>query len=340
MTRVRSNAAASAASRAKAAPRTPPPAKTGPPRAKVAVPRAKDARLQLWVACAVAATVTCLFRARAPGRDLDALAESLGNAADDAHVATEDLRWEPSRGVLGDLLFGRRLLFLARGKQDETRDVWRARVRVTPDGSVIDVASVRDLTNTPLGDDHALVLRGEHAAFATRAYGQEQSVTVLDLAGEGAQNKTTGWLSETMAAITNWQRTGTASGIGRVDVTFDSPGRAVSLELGETTLAITLYGGDSRKAATALAASVDLARGELDAAASGAPPLGMHADPSMHLPKRFSHWVVDTLRAVSWIGPAPIAWLEDQVLAVRDSYRRATFRATAGQADVIATPDP
>jgi hypothetical protein len=335
MTRVRSNAAASAASRAKAAPRTPPPAKAAPPRAEVAEPRAKDARLQLWVACAVAATATCLFRTRAPGRDLDALAASLGSAADDAHVATEDLRWEPSRGVLGDLLFGRRLLFLARGKQDETRDLWRARVRVTPDGSVIDVADVRDLTNTPLGDDHALVVRGSRAAFATRAYGQEQSVTLLDLAGEGAQNKTTGWLSETMAVITNWQRTGAASGVGRVDVTFDSPGRAVSLELGETSLALTLFGGDPRKAATAVTASVDLARGELEA---GVP--GMHADPSMHLPKRFSHWAVDTLRAVSWIGPAPIAWAEDQALALRDTYRRGTFASHDSATDEVAAAPP
>ena len=295
------------------------------------------------MACAAAATATCLFRTRSPGRDLDALAESLGSAAEDAHVAPEDLRWEPSRGALGDLLFGRRLLFLARGKQDETHDVWRARVRVTPDGSVIDVADVRDLTNTPLGDDHALVLRGTRAAFATRAYGQEQSVTVLDLEGEGAQNKTTGWLSQTMAAITNWQRTGTGSGIGRVDVTFDSPGRAVSLEMGESALALTLYGGDSRKPATATTASVDLASGELASPAgpaAAAPPVGMHADPSMHLPKRFSHWFVDTLRAVSWIGPAPIAWAEDQALAMRDTYRRVTFASHDAATAEVATAPP
>ena len=31
----------------------------------------------------------------------------------------------------------------------------------------------------------------------------------------------------------------------------------------------------------------------------------------MHLPKLFSHWAVDTLRAIPWIGPSPIAWMED-----------------------------
>ena len=88
-----------------------------------------------------------------------------------------DIRWEPSGGAVADATIGRWALFLARGPGEDARDVWRARVRVSPEGSVLDVGSAHDLTNTPLGDDHALVLRGAHAAFVTRAYGQEQSIT-------------------------------------------------------------------------------------------------------------------------------------------------------------------
>ncbi len=79
---------------------------------------------------------------------------------------------------------------------------------------------------------------------------------------------------------------------------------------------------------------IDVARGEL-----AAPVSGIRADASMHLPKRFSHWTVDTLRAVSWIGPAPIAWLEDAALDVRDTFRRLTFRST-GPRDIVMTADP
>ena len=60
----------------------------------------------------------------------------------------------------------------------------------------------------------------------------------------------------------------------------------------------------------------------------------------MHLPKRFSHWAVDTLRAVPWIGPAPIAWAEDEALALRDAYRRVTFQPGHDATDVVATADP
>jgi hypothetical protein len=289
----------------------------------------------LAVACVLVAAGACATQGTVPGRDLASLAGALGQAADGARVVPEDLRWEPSSGAIGDLVSGRRVLFLAQRRGEDTRDVWRARVRVAPDGSVVGVGSAHDLTNTPLGDDHGLVLLGTHAAFATRAYGQEQSVTVLDLDGEGAQNKTTALADRAMAALTNVQRTGATAGVGRIDVTFDSPGRAVALRLDDEGLDLTLFGGDPRQEATATRARVDFARGDLGAAAAG-----MRADGSIHLPKRFSHWFVDSLRAVSWIGPAPIAWIEDQALAVRDTFRRLTFASHGAETEVAAQADP
>jgi hypothetical protein len=282
--------------------------------------------------CAAAGIVAGIARGAAPGHDLDALALALGRAAT-ADVSGQDVRWEPSKGVLGDLVLGRNALFLARRAGEDTRDVWRARARVTPEGDVVELLDVHDLTNTPLGDDHELVVRGTHAAFATRAYGREQSVTALDLAGEGAQNRTERLADRLMAAVTNLQQTGSFEGVGRVDVTLESPAAAASLALGDDALSVALY--DDARRAPARTASLDLARGELSA-----PVPGLRADASMHLPKRFSHWTVDTLRAVPWIGPAPIAWLEDQALAARDAYRRVTFHATGGATDVVATADP
>jgi len=273
--------------------------------------------------------------ASSPGRDLGALAAALGRAARNASVAADDIRWAPSEGVLSDLVIGRWALFLARSPGDETRDVWRARVRVSPEGSVIDVASAHDLTSTPLGDDHELVLRGQRAAFATRAYGQEQSVTALCLAGEGSQNKAVEFADRAMAALTSLQLTGSAAGVGRIDVALESPARAVDLELDEGSLEMTLFGGDPRRAPTVTAVHLDLERGDV------APPVaGARAESGIHLPKRFSHWTVDTLRAVPWIGAAPIAWLEDQALDARDVYRRATFNSGGRASDIVVTADP
>lgn len=283
------------------------------------------------MACAIAAFAACATRGSAPGHDLDALARALGQSADGASVVPADIHWEPSGGIVADFVVGRWAIFLARAAGEETRDVWRGRARVAPDGSVVGIAETHDLTNTPLGDDHGLVVRGRHAAFATRVYGQEQSVTVLTLDGEGDRNKAVTVADRLMGAISNLQRTGTTAGVGRLDVTFESPGRAVALELGDSTLDITLFGGDARRALTNSGARIDLTSGDLTPSGEG-----MRADSAMHLPKRFSHWAVDTLRAVSWIGPAPIAWAEDQALSLRDTYRRFTFSSRGAQTDVVA----
>ncbi len=217
--------------------------------------------------------------------------------------------------------------------------MWRARVRVSPEGAALDVWGGHDLTNTPLGDDHELVVHGTHAAFVTSAYGQEQSVTAFDMAGEGAQSRSERLVDRAMAGLTNLQQTGAWGGIGRIDVTLESPARAVALAINDASLALTLYDApydtDSRRApqATTLrSARLDFERSEL------VPPLaGARADAAMHLPKRLSHWTVDTLRAVPWIGPAPVAALEDELLAARDLIRRVAFRS-AGEAssEVVA----
>jgi hypothetical protein len=228
--------------------------------------------------------------------------------------------------MLSDFVVGRRAVFLAYTPGEDTRDVWRARVRLSPEGSVLDVGDARDLTNTPLGDDHELVIHGTHAAFATRAYGQEQSLTLFDLAGEGAQNKAAALADRVMAAITNMQQTGSVDGVARVDVTLERPAPAATLAVDDAWLAVGLSDGRAPR--------VDVARGEL-----AAPVPGVRADASMHLPKRLSHWVVDTLRAVPWIGPAPIAWAEDAALDTRDFFRRLTFRS-GGARDVVVAADP
>lgn len=292
-------------------------------------------RSPLALACVAVGTWAGMSREAPAYHDVDALARALGRSANGALVSASDIRWEPSGGPFSDAVLGRRVLFVARSDGEDARDVWRARVRVLPEGAAIDVLDAHNLTNTPLGDDHELVVHGTHAAFVTRAYGLEQSLTALDLAGEGGQNKTEGLRDRAMAAITNLQQTGAARGVGRVDVTLESPAAGVALGLNDASLDIALYDGDRRRNASARTTRLDLDRGEL------VPPLpGMRADAAIHLPKRFSHWTVDTLRAVSWIGPAPIAWLEDQALAARDAYRRLIFRASGESGALALAADP
>jgi Phosphodiester glycosidase len=266
--------------------------------------------------CAAFAAAVGLSRVAPPGNELGQLTAALGEATHQS-VEVEGLAWEPSGGVLADALVGRFVLFLGSDKKGGPRDVWRARVRVSPEGHPLAIDDVHDLTGTPLGDDHGLVLRGEHAVFATHAFGQEQSVTLLDLSSEGAQNTATLDTDRAMAWLTNLQTTGAGAGVARVDVTLDEPARTVALALDDAAVTIDLTDDGGRKRR----ARLDLAKGELDAAA-----VGLHADASRHLPKRFVFWAVDTVRAVPWIGPAPIAWLEDKTFALRDASRQLSFR--------------
>ena len=94
--------------------------------------------------------------------------------------------------------------------------------------------------------------------------------------------------------------------------------------MGETTLEVDLLGGGVVRRAR-----VDLVRGEV---------LGGHVEPGKHLPKKVSHWAVDTVRAVPWIGPEPIAWLEDKTFALRDTFRQLAFKA-GGTDAALATTD-
>lgn len=235
-------------------------------------------------------------------------------------VSREDYRWEPSRGVVVDALLGRRVLFLAGASEAAPRDLFRARVRVSPEGRVLDVVDTRNLTGTELGDDHALVLLGDKAAYATYAFGQEQSVSYLDLAGEGPQNLTTHVVDRVMAAVTNYQQTGALAGIGRVDLTLELPTPRLGLALEAQGLRVSLLDGTSLRTAHLDSATRDVVPEEA----------GVHAQSVQHLPKRPIFWAVDTVRAMPEIGPAPIAWLEERVFYARDQARMLSFKVGGG----------
>jgi len=229
--------------------------------------------------------------------------------------------------VLADYLVGRWALFLGSESPGAPRDVYRARVRLTPEGRPLAVGTPYALTSTPLGDDHALVAHGHRAAFATLAYGQEQSISVLDLAKDGARSPA-GWTDRAMMFLTNLQQTGAGDGVGRIDVTLDPPARAVGLALDADYLRIERLSGQATEKTR-----FDLARGELS---SPGPALRAEAVP--HLPKRFVFWAVDTVRAISWVGPAPIAWLEDKVFGARDALKQFAFKlhGASEKTDVLA----
>ncbi len=227
--------------------------------------------------------------------------------------------WEPSRGTLADLAWGRPLLFMATPRGQESRDIFRAWVRLTPGGQPLSVVSVRNLTDTPLGDDAGLILRGSHAAYATAAFGRVQSVSVLDLAGIARSRLPAQLWPRALTRISAMQEQGSFDGLGRTDLVLHLPPRGVRLRLGPSSLSVFASGEDREFSYDVTTDRLSTSR----VAGGDEPPA--RVVPQMYGGKPFVLWAVDTVRAE--VGPEPIAWLEQKVFSARDILRRAAYSA-------------
>jgi hypothetical protein len=257
-----------------------------------------------------------------PERTLDDLAQMLGQSAGGV-VDPKQIAWEPSRGFLPETFLGRRVLFLAAPEPGKPRDLYRARVTVTLGGQPVAVTQLRNITQTPLGDEAALDISDHTAVFATIAFGRIQGVTVLDVDGIRSNDKTGSLFDRALLAVTSFQQTGSFAGLGRTDITLDVPAKAVKLSLALPKLHIDL-GEKSREL------HYDVATRALRGP-EGAQAYAARAIPQVHLSKPLILWGVDTVREE--IGPAPIAWLENRVFGARDTVRRTAYALFSSSAD-------
>ena len=249
-----------------------------------------------------------------PEKSLAGLSGALGRASGGL-VEAPDIAWEPSPGFFKETFLGRHLLFLSRKVENAPRDLYRARVRVTLDGQIIQVRDVRNLTDTPLGDDVGLEARGERASFATLAFGKIQGISVLELPGIRSMDRPESLLDRCLLALTSLQQTGTLSGIGRTDIVLDVPADHARLALAPEKLTVD-FGQPGR------GLSFDVLTRRLSAL-EGGEVYAARAVPQVHGGKPLVHWLVDTVRAE--VGPGPIAWLQNKVFGAEDSLKRAAF---------------
>ncbi len=288
-------------------------------------------RVVLFVSAAAIASAIGLAPPKEPSvSELARVLEEQGGF----RVEAPSFHWAESEGPLGDSLFGRTLYFLAETTDESglrAHDVFRTRVRVTPEGHPISIGSIYDLSNTQVGDEHALVLKGRRIAYATRAFGQEQLVTLLE---EDPHAEGLSLLERLKSAVTNLQETGSASGLARTDIAFEIPAKDAGLRLEDDTLTIDLVRDAVSGHHERVQAIYDLERGELRGTTTG-----LRADRATHVEKLFVHFCVDTVRNISWIGPRPIAWLEERTFAARDMARRVRFQLGSGaSAETLKEP--
>ncbi|AUX46011.1 hypothetical protein SOCE26_075140 [Sorangium cellulosum] len=310
--------------------------------------RVDHLRGRLPVALGVAALglVARLATPPPPARTADAIAGMLGQAIGGA-VSPDDFVWEERGGFLHDALIGRRVLFVGvpgapdAGREAEAErgtgaseaertpdgrgaaDLYRARVRLTRSGRPVSLSGVRNLTETPLGDDRHLVARGRRVAVTTSASGAVQGIALLDLGGDvDRQARPAG--ERLRAAIAGWLEAGAAGGVSRIEISFERPPASARLDLADEALVMAL-------GPEALPAALNASTGELDT--GGNDPFGARAH---HVPRRVPSFLeLAGSSAGRLLGPDAAAAVERIALAAR-SVASAALRAAPE--DVPAGP--
>jgi hypothetical protein len=175
---------------------------------------------------------------------------------------------------------------------------------------VLELWNVTNLTKSSSAAESQLVRAGSFVAFTVRVGPRVAAVTVLDTRGESSE-LTAGWPAYARAqnAITNLQDSGRSRGFGRVryglepapeHATLRADGSRLRVELDDGSLVIDpaharVIEGDDR----------------------------VHAQLAQKGRPGTITWVVDTVRNLSFVGAAPIEWLEHTVFGITDKATRA-----------------
>ena len=211
---------------------------------------------------------------------------------------------EPAQGPLSL----RALMFVAH-REGELDDVYYALVRAGT-RSVHGVHDVTNLTRSSSAAEHGLSRVGSHVAFAVRVGDAVEALEVLDLRGEPAQ-LTAGWplFARAQNAITNLQETGRLRGLGSTRYRFGTPPGQAPVRVQQARFVVDAGG-----------AALVLAPGRatpLEGAELVEPIALQKGRPGLIT------WVVDSVRKLSFVGPAPVEWLEHTVFGVQDRLTRA-----------------
>lgn len=145
-----------------------------------------------------------------------------------------DVRWlDAPPGTLGAPRARVRALLRAR-KADEPSDIYLAATRLSPEGRLLDVTGLYNLSDTSAVDERRLIVEGEQAAWVITGGDKTLSVHLADLSGEAtpelsAEMAEWGGMKRWQHSITNLQKTGQRSGIGRRSFKLEPPSTKTGL---------------------------------------------------------------------------------------------------------------
>jgi hypothetical protein len=241
------------------------------------------------------------------------LAEALGRRGLACEAA--DVTWfEATRGLGGAIAGRSRALVRASGpSQGDPSDLYVVEARLSPEGAVLWVGDLWNVTNTSAADESRPITRGSLAAYTTAADGLITGVHVLDLQGPPAGALADFTRTQRMqSALTNLQQTGQTAGIAHTTFALDPVAARVDL---------------SWRPDGALEAKADTHDIVVDPGGArvlqGADFVRVVADERAQ-PGNLVTWAVDRVRALSWFGDDRMQWVKAVAFTALDAVR-ATF---------------
>ena len=259
------------------------------------------ARLRLAAVCIVGLTVAHLLLGGLLASGYMPLGEAV--ARDGLHVDAQQKK------VLGLQRRGREAqpVILRAYESPDLGEVYLAKGVLSSDGRVAALSDLHNLTRTSSADESVPLVMGNFALFARMIEHEVVGIEVLDLSGEAPTGQ--GVLSRLQRGITNLQQTGRWSGVGRRSYALRAPAQTFSAHADAGRFVIML--DDDRVV-------IDPA---LEKPREGADRFEVRTHATVVT--ALVPWVVDTVRAIPWIGAEPIAWLENKVFALRDQAKQA-----------------
>jgi len=206
--------------------------------------------------------------------------------------------------------------------------VYAITARTDAQGRVLALVDVSNLTRSLDAAEENLVLEGTWAAFASRMGPRFEAVTVVDLRGvdaSDAEGTPAGWGQRLRDGLSRLQQTGRARGYGLHRFELAHPARAVSVRLDGDAVAVRVdresfhIDGPSRR----------VVEGEGRA----------RYRPRLSGTTGWVTWMVDSVRAIPWIGGAPIAWAEHLAFGVQHEVARARVRLGSDTSAADASED-
>ena len=258
--------------------------------------------------------------------------------------AAEDVTWvDGPSGVVGATVGRARALVRGRERErpaegpadvgapvekNDTFDLFSVAARLSPEGHLLDVDGVHNLTRTSGADEGRPVLLGRLAAYVVALDGRPEAVHVIDLDGHEAKSyEDLTRFQRFQVGVADWQQTGHSRGVKRTVFALVPPPLRANLAFRpDGTLAIT---SESRTVV------VNPAR---DAVVDGTAYVRVTAE-VVAKPPTFGPWMSDRLRAVSWFGDEKNQILKVVAFTALEWFKGAKTKITGDTGEKDAQDD-